>query len=198
MLLLLLLFSIVAIISVSQKVLEPFKMMLPTSGSEPDYNPDLWNSDETLQLHHNCYAYVLDDIVQGRNDKPQPGRVNNAETLFSAEATSKYSSCPVMLDRIKTDNPNIYTVDEEMPCNTGFYKGFLTLAPGKDYHFYRQDSNGYFSHKRGKLQAENVDSDKNKIENPRMAAREYDEYKYDTSCGYFCIPSNTTAPTESI
>ena len=175
--------------------LPPLEPFLPLSGSEPTYNPSAWNSDPDQQKRHNCYAYVLDDLVLDRENKPQPGSYSS--NIRDTTNMKKYSSCPVMLDRIETDNPSIYKAEEDLPCMAGFYKGYLTLAPGEDYHFYRQDSNGYFSHKRGKLAVEDTDAAQNKIENPRLANRVYGDRDYNESCGYFCIPSNSTSLTSS-
>ena len=172
------------------------ELFLPLSGSEPEYEPEKWNSDPILQKNHNCYAYVLDDLISGRENKPQPGTWSNTDN--DANEAQKYSSCPVMLGRIMADNNSIYPVQETEPCRKGFYKGYLTLHPGKDYHFYRQDSNGYFSHKRGKLAVEDTDAARNKIEVPRLAVKHYGDYSYIDSCGYFCIPNNKTKQTNSI
>lgn len=172
------------------------EFFLPKSGSEPDYTPKAWNSDPVLKKNHNCYAYVLDDLIQGRENKPQPGSWSNI--LPDESRVEKYKSCPEMLERVMADNGSIYPVEESEVCQSGFYKGYLVLDPGKDYHFYRQDSNGYFSHKRGKLDVEDKDAARNRIEVPRLANKNYGEYNYTESCGYFCIPSNKTRKTNSV
>ena len=172
------------------------ELFLPVSGSEPEYTPEAWNKNPVLKKNHNCYAYVLDDLVHGRKNKPQPGTWSNI--IDPGERVQKYNSCPEMLGRIMADNASIYQIEESEPCEKGYYKGYLVLDPGKDYHFYRQDSNGYFSHKRGKLDVENVDSVQNRIEVPRLAAKNYGGYNYTESCGYFCIPNNKTRKTNSV
>lgn len=174
------------------------EFFLPMSGSEPKYNPRQWNKDPVLKKNHNCYAYVLDDLVYGRENKPQPGTWSNTGVDLDETRARKYDSCPEMLGRVMADNSSIYQIDEAEPCRNGYYKGYLVLDPGKDYHFYRQDSNGFFSHKRGKLDVEDKDAAQNRIEVPRLAAKNYGGYNYTESCGYFCIPSNKTRKTNSV
>ena len=170
---------------------------LPISGSEPNYYPKAWNADNDLLISHNCYAYFLDDIDTARTKKPQPGYYSIGKENINEDSENKYSSCEVMEDRILKDNPGIYKAQESEQCRSGYYKGFLTWHPGKDYHFYRQDSNGLFSHKRGKKKVSNIDSNGELIANPRLAAKNYSSYNYTTNCNYFCIPSNKRAVTNS-
>ena len=34
----------------------------PTSGHEPEYDPEKWNSNPNIKNSHNCYTYMLNDI----------------------------------------------------------------------------------------------------------------------------------------
>ena len=60
------------------------------------------------------------------------------------------------------------------------------------YHFYRQDSDGTWSHKPGGTKAIRVDDAGNIIDNPVAANRNYErttkKYNYDKNCGFFCYP----------
>lgn len=47
----------------------------------------------------------------------------------------------------------------------------LVIWPEVDYHFYRLDSDGYFSHKPGQTAARNVDNSGAMIRDPRVADR---------------------------
>jgi hypothetical protein len=63
----------------------------------------------------------------------------------------------------------------------------------KDYHFYRQDKDGYWSHKTGDKKISNLDASGNRILNPELCDRNYDkknndEYNYEIFCGYFSSP----------
>ena len=48
----------------------------------------------------------------------------------------------------------------------GFYKIFLALDVGEDYHWWRQDNNKYWSHKPGSTNVINLDASGNKIIEP--------------------------------
>jgi len=69
-------------------------------------------------------------------------------------------------------------------------------AEGNTFHFYRQDNNGYWSHKPGISSVANKDSDNKLIYVPHFANRDYrkedddDSLFYNEFCGYYCIPSN--------
>jgi len=159
-----------------------FNYKLPTSGSEPMYNEMEWN-DPSFVKTNNCYAYFLND-KKFREKKPQPG-------YFSGnDKPNTYKSCNETEKRVVQDNPNVYMSSETKPCKKGYYKGYLAIDPGKDYHFYRQDTDGFWSHKPGGLSVTNLDSDGNEITNPREASKIYDNYQYTMNCNYFCVPEN--------
>ena len=173
-----------------------------TSGYEPTYNPELWNSDNDIKQSHNCYSYALNtisdelvDICENGNCdyiNPQPGhhccmtnRVNYDET-----------NCENLKNRILCDNPDIYESEFENVCENNFYKIGLSVDPvtGKNkhpsYHFYRQNKNGLWSHKDGGGEANLLDSDKDIIVNPQLSNRDFGKYNYSEWCGYFCVPDN--------
>ena len=47
---------------------------------------------------------------------------------------------------------------------------FISLSLDEDYHWYRLDDNGLWSHKPGSTSATNLDGDGNLISDPRNAA----------------------------
>ena len=66
----------------------------------------------------------------------------------------------------------------------------LVIAPGPgfvDYHWYRRDSNGYWSQKRSYFPAKNVDESGHLITNPETA----DRGSYTEFGGYFCVCSSS-------
>jgi hypothetical protein len=77
-------------------------------------------------------------------------------------------------------------------CPRGSFKVALVINPtpgSNDYHWYRQDSNGNWSHKPGGTDATNVDNSGNPIVDPRTA----DRGGYTTFCGCFCVdPTRVT------
>lgn len=169
---------------------------LPTNGSEPIYNPDKWNNDKYIRYSHNCYSYFLDDISNRlrqicknnncRYINPQPGHYSGKIKNINKNEMN----CHNLLKRIKLDNPHIYDILPKKKCKKKYYKGALTVQPNHTYHFYRQNNNGYFSHKDGGLPVTNVDSSGNKIKDVRYANRKYKNLNYTDFCGYMCVPNN--------
>jgi hypothetical protein len=62
---------------------------------------------------------------------------------------------------------------------------------GVDYHWYRRDNNGQWSHKPGPSEATNLDASGHLIPNPETADRKYvgPDYCLDYSvfCTYYCV-----------
>ena len=167
--------------------------ILPMSGSEPDFDYNSWNDDKIISTH-NCYAYLLDDLMPGINRFPQPGmyaaeknRLPHDEKGFKNNDT-----CDSFFNKLQKDIPELYFSLDNEKCNVGFYKGFFALDPTEDYHFYRQDSNGLFSHKPGDSIINRVDSDGNIIYKPDLAKKDYGfGTNYTINCNYFCVPVET-------
>lgn len=181
------------------------------SGSEPDYNPEKW-SNPVIQNSHNCYAYFLDDVSvaikescrQHCNEtpdeecncsfmKPQPGSCD--KMLYNSVYT-----CDEMINKIIVDNPHIHLITSKYPeavkCPKNYYRGAMVVDHNNTYHFYRQDSNGSWSHKQGTLPIERIDSNSELIWNLQEAAKDYNSIVYgQTPCAYFFIPKNSYLDT---
>ena len=174
----------------------------PLSGYEPDYYPELWNTDPARYLSMNCYAYAmmfqdpkLIEECRKNNHKdcrryfPQPGALNGLRNALNVESRR---SCPVVEKLMMTDIPNLEKSDFHSKCPAGKSKIALVVSPGKDYHFYRQDKNGMWSHKDGSNKVKNFDANKQKIFNPEFAARDYrwqgSDLNYEDFCGFYCAP----------
>jgi len=79
------------------------------------------------------------------------------------------------------------------PSQPGYYLVALVMAPGVDYHWYRQDSNGMWSHKPGNTASTNIDASGLPITNPENANRDYSGSggpNYSQFCGYFYVPAS--------
>lgn len=172
--------------------------VLPTSGYEPHFNPIFWNhffdDDEKsndIRLRNNCWMYAVNDFKHTGDKRSQPGHTDKAQQTFN-----QYS-CSDMHARIKKDIPLAYVAEEKKKCKKYFYKIAVVVDPGNNYHFYRQDSNGLWSHKEGELPVTNLDATGNLIYNPKTANRFYhhsnknDSLLYTSLCSFMCIPSNT-------
>lgn len=153
----------------------------------PEYRPKIWNA-RPAQEFNNCYAYQFDALDASRTKKPQPGELSGMEPLDSESFT-----CDRLRSRISSDYPSTLFLPlkaAEEPCPCGYYKGFMALDPrpgNKDYHFWRQDRDGFYSHKPGDLPAVNVDGDGRLIDNPLTANRNTDSFQYSEPCFFMCV-----------
>ena len=176
----------------------------PLSGSEPDYDPERWNNEDSVRLTHNCFSYAMnvhdDRQIESCKKDPecnvpfhQPGSVSGWPRFSNKEP----KTCPNMIARILGDNPTIEPSSFEMRCPKGSSKIALVVDEDEDYHFLRQDSNGYFSQKSGALPVTNLDAKGHKIFDVQLANHDFTERRrgkkkdplnYDRFCGYFCVP----------
>jgi len=158
--------------------------MSPKSGSEPNYEPSKWNLNPNIKHNHNCYSYALNHRRSHRKGKPQPGYFSGYDHIKENEY-----QCANFYNRLKDDIPSLYLTSFEQPCKKGFHKSFIALDPkinDQDYHFYRQDKNGYWSHKPGRTDVSKIDASGNPIKNPVSANRDYKYFHYSKPCFFFC------------
>lgn len=156
----------------------------PKSGSEPKYDETKWNS-KNIKNTHNCYAYATNTINTKFHSKPQPGYAARMPSVPDAEY-----SCMAFLKRLKKDLPSMYLVDFNSPCIKGFHKSFMaidTKVEDPDYHFWRMDDDGLWSHKPGASKIRKTDASDKKITNPLKSNREFTSYKYKKPCFFFCV-----------
>lgn len=157
----------------------------PPHKPKPKYEPEKWNDDgpwgidctcdlatETKkQCKNNCYNYATN--IQ-TNTYAQPGRASGK--MFSRINCAEVTAAAIADGLIKLQ-------DGKDPCPKCCFKVALVIAPGTDYHWYRQDDNGKWSHKPGKTAATNLDNSGNEIGDPSTA----DRGPYTDFCGYFCV-----------
>lgn len=168
------------------------------SGSELNYDPDRYNRHRGIQESHNCFAYAFDYIYLPENVKgctkencnlstPQPGRASG----YPSWSKVKGKRCPDVVARIMGDVPGIRPSNFTARCPKGMRKIAPVVDPDQDYHFYRQDSNGYWSHKPGSTKVTHLDSKGRPIYDPQLASRDSSDSNldYDTFCGYWCVPT---------
>ncbi len=175
----------------------------PRSGSEPKFDPMRYNKDAAAYKSHNCYSYsmnVLDkklvelcrrkgENYSCRQNFHQPGALNGARYALNA---SERRQCPVVEKLMIDDTPQIEKTDFYSKCPKGKSKIALVVDPGEDYHFYRQDSDGMWSHKDGSNKVKRYDALKRPIFNPKYASRDYEwqgsDLNYTDFCGFYCVP----------
>ncbi len=176
----------------------------PQSGYEPPYDPMRYNRDSNIRLSHNCYSYgmnVLDPMSAELCKKNgscrryfhQPGALHGDRNALNA---AERRSCAVVESLQKADNPTIERTSFYGKCPKGKSKIALVVDPGEDYHYYRQDADGMWSHKDGSNKVKRFDALKRPIFNPQLAARNYlwqnSDLNYEDFCGFYCVPRDGT------
>lgn len=144
----------------------------------PPYDPAYWNNP-AYQTCNNCYNYGCDI----RTDTyAQPGHAHGI-SLLSANL-----NCTDVGDAAMADD---LVHQPEQTCKGCTHLVALVIAPGDDYHWYRLDDNGRWSHKPGPAPATDLDASDNPITNPETADRYYSgpDYTldYNTFCTYYCV-----------
>jgi|688.fasta_scaffold627374_2 hypothetical protein len=165
----------------------------------PDYNKKKWKKiyNNNSLYKHNCYAYALNQYndLNITNYKPQMGNFGYPNKI----KTRSLKSCNDLKHRVLIDNPHIYSIYYNQKCKKNYYKTYLFIAPNKDYHWYRQDKNGLYSHKPGITEITDKNISHKIITNPLLANRtrittDYDNdvTDYTMACDAFCVPNNDT------
>ena len=168
------------------------KKYSPLSGSELKYEPQKWNNQNTIN-NHNCYSYAMGKVVKDLKDKAQPGYASGFNYL-----TDSNMSCFNLKKRLLKDNPGSYTEKFDNKCLPGFYKVFLALDVGNDYHWWRQDNNKLWSHKPGSTKISNIDGSDNVIYDPLKSNRNFTNRNYDKPCFYACVQSDLARTLDEI
>jgi hypothetical protein len=125
----------------------------------PPYNPGFWNIP-ARQPYNNCYNYANN---QATNTFAQPGRATG----------HPYASldCAGVRPAAQSDGlvPSA-NFTHALAAGAGWYVA-LVIWPGNDYHWYRQDQVGCWSHKPGGTAARNVDNAGHAFHDPRTCNR---------------------------
>jgi hypothetical protein len=136
----------------------------------PTYEPAKWNDNNGIQFNNNCYNYACD---MQTGTFAQPGRATGHE--YAALA------CGDVLNGARSDG--LVNLLSNQPCAHCSHQVALVVAPGFDFHWYRLDANGMWSHKPGSTSVRNVDNSNNPISDPRTA----DRGPYTDFCGFLCV-----------
>ncbi len=149
--------------------------------SNPVYEPEKWNVDHDIvksdQLpmvqRNNCYSYALNDI-DNVNHGLQPGHFSGKFILLEKDFNIDYVMKSALADGKKTKRmkkPNF--LNKLGFGRKGWYTVYLCVDEYHDYHWYRQDKGGLYSHKPGGLPVTNVDASEHLIKNPAKANHNY-------------------------
>lgn len=136
------------------------------------YNPNFWNNDPNVRSRNNCYNYASNK----RTDTfAQPGRgCGKIYTAINCAEVTRAALCDRLHRRY------VCFPDSEKPR----YLVALVIAPGPgfvDFHWYRKNSEGFWSHKPGGTAVRNTDNSGKLITNPETCNRG----PYTQFCGYF-------------
>ena len=160
---------------------------------------EAWNQKDELRESHNCFAYAMNaidpNLVSACKKSPtcavgfhQPGYASG----FKKFSDQKDKGCGDMVSRVWGDNPKVKAVEFHEKCPPGTSKIALIVDPNRDYHFLRQDPDGYWSHKPGAMSVTRLDASDRPILRPDRACFMYRSHKdpllYSQFCGYFSVP----------
>lgn len=123
----------------------------------PPYEPAMWNFSPT-QANNNCYNYANDRVT---NTFAQPGKYHNAQ--YTALTCASVQPAAVADGLVASPNFTHAIPD-------GWFVA-LVIWPNVDFHWYRQDKSGCWSHKPGGTAARNTDNSNKIITNPQNADR---------------------------
>jgi hypothetical protein len=134
----------------------------------PTYNPAPWNIP-TVQPYNNCYNYANNNPT---NTFAQPGRASGhpAATMACGDVQPA-----AIFDGLRA----VANFSSPLATGNGWYVA-LVVWPGRDYHWYRQDTVGCWSHKPGQTAVRNVDNAGKAISDPKSC----DRGPYTDFCSY--------------
>ena len=167
--------------------------MNPTNGYEITYNEANW-SDEISNCC-NCYAYALNNqVYPGYNllwFKQQPGEYSNDPVTGQSDYTEQIMYNKVLSDynaynTMFSSSLSFQRIGQYDVCPAGTYKVALVvdlIGDRKDYHWYRQDSDGFWSHKQGTTPVKRTDESGELIVDPYYA----DRGEYTQFLGYYAV-----------
>lgn len=137
----------------------------------PEFDPSRWNDGGSVQRNNNCFNYAC-DVQSGTFAQPGTAsghpftNTNCAEVGAGALSDGLVSaSC------------------DDAECADCCHQAALVTWPGIDFHWFRRDRSGKWSHKPGQTRARDVDNSGNPITDPRAA----DRGPYVDFCGCFCV-----------
>jgi len=151
---------------------------------DPEWDPDTWNDRSRVRWQNNCYNYAC-DIRTDTYAQPGKGSGHLPPEFDVYREWGVWFYCPVVEAAAVADG--VKAIDPGGVC---CHKIALVLADDwdfdpffNDYHWYRLDANGLWSHKIGSLPATNRDNSGKLITDPRTADRGF----YKTFCGYYWV-----------
>jgi hypothetical protein len=123
----------------------------------PKYNPGRWNFCP-VQDRNSCYNYANDQILC---QEAVPGVASGVNITFS---------CCGLIEGASGDGLRLVkNSNAPLRRGEGWYVAVATCPDLSDFHFYRQDALGCWSHKVGDGEVTNIDDTHQVITNPETA-----------------------------
>jgi hypothetical protein len=150
---------------------------------------------------NNCYSYAVNDLYgHPEATKPQPGEASYAPYYSDFDSGIEFlddgwvhyyrygysTGADLTKDRVSAAavSDGLVPAGPYDTCEVGGHKVALFVDPGRDYHWYRQDRGGLWSHKPGWSKPTNRDADNALIVNPLNA----NTGNYTDFGGFYCVP----------
>jgi len=135
----------------------------------PAWDPDLWNNSSYL-LQDNCYNYANDLLY----DVPRSAKVAEPGFGFPGGKPCKKDPCGCGGYGTAARSDKLQRAPDFKRTQGMVNEWFVALFTGQgpyaiDSHWYRQDGNGFWSHKPGKQRARNCDESGQLISDPKAA-----------------------------
>jgi hypothetical protein len=137
-------------------------------------NLSKWNTP-AVQPNNNCYNYANDRIT---NNFSQPGDA-------SGKPMTGNSCAGVQPSAVSDGLVAASNFTTTLAAKKGFYVA-LVIWPGQDFHWYRQDKTGCWSHKPGQTAARAIDNKGAAITDPQTC----DRGPYTAFCSYMITSSS--------
>lgn len=171
-------------------------IVLPIGSGSLKYEPERWNESEDVGFW-NCYAYAFDlydssieGVITESNDYFfEMGGISDA--LYESGVATNGDSMTTILEYVKDDISVFYPnldreellievgLNDEVPENRYKVVLFVGFRPNYNaFHWYRQNSDGTWSHKEGGSEVTNLDSNNEIIYNPVTCAKSDTYYEY--------------------
>lgn len=130
--------------------------------NSPKYSFKFWTLNKRIKNKNNCYNYA----VNKRTDSfAKPGRAAGYP-ISAGDICETLEGC--LKDGLVEYNPRVS--GDMIECVKGGKLIALFIDPEDDFHFMRQDSNGFWSQKDNDDAVTNVDNEGAPIKNPSSAA----------------------------
>ncbi len=162
----------------------------------PQFEPRQWNQPGVV-LRNNCYNYGTNRMTHSYAQpgrycrRPIPGRVTRAKVIRAAKCDGLV---PVRWNPRRARGETIQEGKSAQlePKGRRIYGhvAMVCISPGHDYHWYRLDNTGRWSHKSGKSRATDRDGRGRLITDPRRVAA------YPQFGSFFFVPTYTRVKEE--